>query len=159
MLWTDAIVHWLHLTAAIIWVGGTLFTSIVVQPVLRASLTEDRRLAVYAEMGRRLSAVQWTTWSVLLLTGLYKLWGVHETPEVFYGPFGRILTVKLSFVAVMVALSLVHSLSWGPALTHGGLAPAARAALGRRAAFWGRINGLVMLAIVFCAVMLRYNPW
>jgi putative copper export protein len=159
MSWGDAVVHWLHLMAAIVWVGGTLFTSIVVQPVLRATLPEDRRMAFYAEIGRRLSVVQWTTWSILLLTGLYKLWGVRETPEVFYGPFGRILAVKLSFVAIMVALSLVHSLSWGPAMTRGGLTPAARGALARRAAFWGRINAFVMLAIVFCAVLLRYNPW
>jgi copper resistance protein D len=159
MLWEDAIVHWLHLTAAIVWVGGTLFTSIVVQPVLRAALPEDRRLAVYAELGRRLSAVQWATWSVLLLTGLWKLWSIHETSEVFDGSFGRILAVKLSLVAIMVVLSLVHSLSWGPALTRGGLSQAARTALARRAAFWGRLNGFVMLAIVFCAVLLRYNPW
>lgn len=159
MSWMDAIVHWVHLLAAVIWVGGTLFTSLVVQPVLRAALTEDRRFAVYAGMGRRLSVVQWATWSALLATGLWKLWGVSAAPELFYGPFGRILAVKLSLVAVMVALSLAHSMSWGPALTRGTLAPPARAALARRVAFWGKINGVVMLTIIFCAVMLRYNPW
>ncbi len=159
MSWLDATVHWLHLMAAIIWVGGTLFTSLVVQPCLRATLSEDRRFAVYSEIGRRLSVVQWATWSVLLVTGVWKLWSVSATPEVFYGPFGRILAVKLSLVAVMVALSLAHSLSWGPALTRGTMAPAVRVALARRVAFWGRINGLVMLGIVFCAVLLRYNPW
>lgn len=159
MAWMDAFVHWLHLMAAIIWVGGTLFTSLVVQPVLREALTEERRFAVYAGIGRRLSVVQWGTWATLLATGLWKLWSVRSTPEVFYGPFGRILAIKLSFVAAMVALSLAHSLSWGPALTRGGLAPAERGLLARRVAFWGRVNGLVMLAIVFCGVMLRYNPW
>lgn len=159
MSWADAFVHWLHLTAAIIWVGGTLFTSLVVQPVLLEALAEDRRFAVYSKIGRRLSVVQWGTWSVLLATGLWKLWGVSATPDVFYGPFGRILAVKLSFVALMVALSLAHSLSWGPALTRGTLAPAARAAFARRVTFWGRVNGCVMLAIVFCASLLRYNPW
>ena len=158
-LWQDAIVHWLHLTAAIVWVGGTLVASIVIQPALRAALPDDRRLAVYAQIGRRLNVVQWATWSVLLLTGLWKLWGVRETPEVFFGPFGRILAVKLSFVTIMVALSLVHSLSWGPALMRGGLTPLARSALVRRMALWGRVNAVVMLAIVFCAVLLRYNPW
>lgn len=159
MLTLDAAVHWLHLMAAIIWVGGTLFTSLVVQPALRAALAEDRRFAVYADIGRRLSAVQWTTWSVLFATGLWKLWSVRTTPEVFFGPFGKILAAKLALVAVMVALSLVHSLSWGPALTRGSLTPPARAALARRTAFWGRLNAVVMVSIVFCGALLRYNPW
>ena len=155
----EAFVHWLHLMAAILWIGGTLFTSVVVQPALRECLDEERRFALYAAVGRRLSVVQWAAWSVLLATGLWKLWSVRATPEVFQGPFGRILGVKLALVAVMVALSLAHSRSWGPALTRGGLAPAERGALARRVAFWGRVNGLVMLGIVFCAVLLRYNPW
>jgi putative copper export protein len=159
MAWVDVFAHWLHLTAAIVWVGGTLFTSLVVQPVLRAELSDDRRFVVYAGIGRRLSVVQWTTWSVLLATGLWKLWGVRATPEVFHGPFGRILGVKLALVAVMVGLSLAHSLSWGPALIQGKLAPAQRGVIARRMAFWGRVNALVLLAIVFCAVLLRYNPW
>ncbi len=159
MSWADATVHWLHLTAAILWVGGTLFTSVVVHPVLSAKLSAEERASVYEALGRRLSAVQWGTWAVLLSTGLWKLWGLRATPDVFWGPFGRILAVKLALVALMVALSLIHSLFWGPALTRGKLAPPARAALARRAAFWGKINALVMLAIVFCAALLRYNPW
>ena len=159
MSWLDATVHWLHLMAAILWVGGTLFTSLAIHPVLRAQLGEKERLAVYEALGRRLNAVQWWTWGVLLATGLWKLWGLRSTPEVFLGPFGRILAVKLTLVAAMVALSLIHSLSWGPALTRGGLSAAARAALARRAAFWGKINAALMLAIVFCAALLRFNPW
>lgn len=112
----DAAVHWLHLMAAIIWVGGTLFTSIVVQPALRAAFAEDRRFAVYADIGRRLSVVQWTAWSLLLATGLWKLLGIRTTPEIFFGPFGKILAAKFALVAVMIS-------------------------------------------IVFCGVLLRYNPW
>lgn len=159
MSWGDAAVHWLHLTAAILWVGGTLFTSLVIHPVLRASVPEAQRLAVYREVGRRLTVVQWATWGVLLATGLYKLHALRDTPEIFFGAWGRILAVKLVLVAAMVALSLVHSVFWGPALVRAGGTPAERAALARRAAFWGRINGLLMLAIVFCAALLRFNPW
>lgn len=157
MFWGDAVIHWLHLMAAIVWVGGTLFTSLVVQPVLRARLSEDARMGVYREVGRRLTAVQWTTWGVLLATGSIKLWSLRETPEVFLGPFGKILGVKLTLVACMVSLSLIHTYVWGPALVGGD--PAGRAALVRRAAFWGKVNAVLMMGIVFCAALLRYNPW
>lgn len=153
----DAVVHWLHLLAAIVWVGGTLLTSLVVQPVLRARLPELARLEVYREAGRRLTAVQWWTWATLAATGVWKLWPLRKTPDVFLGPFGRILAVKLALVAGMVALSLLHALVWGPALVSG--AAGERAALVRRAAFWGQVNGLLMIAIVFCAALLRFNPW
>lgn len=159
MLWTDAVVHGLHLLAAVLWVGGTLATSLVVQPVLRSRLADAQRAAVYGELGRRLSWLQWATWSVLLATGLWKLWGLRHSPAVFAGSFGRVLAVKLLLVAAMVELSLLHAQSWGPALAEGRLEPAARAALARKAAFWGKVNGALMLAIVFCAALLRFNPF
>lgn len=159
MEWGRAAIHWLHLTGAILWVGGALFTSLVVHPVLRRRLEEGHRMAVYAELGRRLTIVQWATWSLLLATGLYKLWELRTTPDVFLGPFGAVLAVKLSFVSGMVVLSLIHARSWGPAMAGGRLPPAERAALARRAAFWGKVNGGLMLAIVFCAALLRFNPF
>ncbi len=155
----DAVVHWLHLMAAILWVGGTLFTSVVIQPVLRRELPEAARMSIYREVGRRLTKLQWITWGVLISTGLWKIAPMRWEPELWHGPFGRVLAVKLSLVALMMGLSLVHSFVWGPALVGGGLAPAARAALAGRAAFWGKVNGLVLMGIVFCAALLRYNPW
>jgi uncharacterized membrane protein len=159
MSWTDSFVHWLHLMAAVLWVGGTLATSLVVHPVLRGRLGDPQRAAVYAELGRRLSRLQWGTWTVLLGTGLWKLWGLRHAPEVFSGPFGRVLAVKLLLVAGMVELSLLHAQSWGPKLAEGRLEPAARAALARKAAFWGKVNGALMAGIVFCGALLRYNPF
>ena len=159
MIWGDAVIHWLHLMAAILWVGGTLATSLVIHPVLHAELPDNARMSVYREIGRRFTKVQWLTWGTLAATGAYKLWSIRETPEVFLGPFGRVLAVKLTLVAGMAALSLIHSLVWGPALASRTGTPDARAALARRAAFWGKINGLLMIAIVFCAALLRYNPW
>jgi len=159
MEWSDAAVHWLHLMAAILWIGGTLAVSLVVHPVLRAELPDDARRGVYRELGRRFTKLQWWTWTVLAATGGLKLWSIRRAPEVFLGPFGKVLAVKLTLVAGMAALSLIHALVWGPALVSRASASAERAALARRAAFWGKVNGLLMIGIVFCAALLRYNPW
>lgn len=159
MDWSSPIVHWLHLMAAMLWVGGTLATSLMLHPALKMALAEGDRLKVYGALGARLSRLQWATWGILLSTGVWKLWQVRTTPEVFFGPFGHILAVKLILVAAMVALSLAHAAVWGPALVSRELGATERAALARRAALWGRVNGLLMIAIVFCGVLLRYNPW
>lgn len=158
MDWSAFVAHWLHLTAAILWVGGTLAVSLVVHPVLRAAVPEGQRLDVYRQVGARFARLQWACWAVLGATGGWKLWELRTAPAVFRGAFGRVLAVKLVLVAAMVALSLIHSQIWGPAILAAGT-PAERAALGRRAAVWGKVNGGLMLAIVFCAVMLRYRPW
>jgi putative copper export protein len=155
----DAVVHWLHLMAAILWVGGTLAVSLVVHPALRQGVDEAARMKLYAALGRRFSALQWTTWGVLLATGSWKLWELRGVPGIFFSGFGRVLAVKLTLVAAMVGLSLAHSIWWGPALTAGGLRPDERAVLARKAARWGKVNGMLMASIVFCAVLLRFQPW
>jgi putative copper export protein len=155
----DALVHWLHLMAAAVWVGGNLAVALVVQPALRAVLPPERRLPVYRLIGRRFSALQWACWAVLLATGLQKLWGLRTTPSVFAGPFGAILAVKLCLVGAMVALSLAHARVWGPRLL--ALRPGAPgfAETAARMAFWGRVNAGLMAVIVGCGALLRYHPW
>ena len=155
----DAALHWLHLLAAAVWVGGNLAMALAVQPALRLTLGPAARGPVYKEIGRRFARVQWACWAILLSTGLQKLWGLRETPAVFQGPFGRILGAKLCLVAAMVALTLAHGKVWGPRLLAMRPGDAAYAQTAARMAFWGRVNALVMVGIVGCAALLRYHPW
>lgn len=159
MLGVDLWIHWLHLMAAILWVGSVLFAALVVQPVLRRCLEPEARLAVYREIGRRFTPLQWGAWAVLLATGLAKLRGLRATPDVFYGPFGRILAVKLALVGVMAVLSLLHTYRWGPRLIEAGPGHPEYPRMVSRMALWGKVNLLLLSLIVFCAALLRYNPW
>lgn len=155
----EVFIHWLHLMAAIVWVGGVLFTSLVLQPVLRVSIPPEQRLALYREVGKRFSPLQWGLWGALIASGSVKLWGLRGTPQVFYGPFGRILAAKLALILAMGAVSVAHAYWWGPALVAAGPAHPQYGALARRSAFWGKVNVLLLLAIVYCAALLRFNPW
>lgn len=155
----DLLVHALHLLAAALWVGGNLAVALVVQPALRRSLAPEARLAAYREIGRRFTALQWAAWAILLATGGYKLWGLRTTPEVFAGVFGAILAAKLCLVAAMAALSLLHAYRWGPRLLELSPSDPAFAPLAARMALWGRVNALLLVAIVGAAAALRFNPW
>lgn len=151
--------HWLHLLAAAVWVGGNLAVALVVQPALRRTLPPEARGPVFRAIGARFAVVQWTCWSVLLATGLLKLWRLSVVPGVFSSPFGAILGVKLCMIAAMVVLSLIHGKVWGPRLLAMRPGEPAYAATAVRMAFWGRVNAGLMVLIVGCAALLRFNPW
>jgi uncharacterized membrane protein len=152
----ELLAHWLHLLAAALWVGGNLAVGYVVQPALRKTLEPRQRMAVFREIGRRFSYVQWACWSVLLVTGAHKLLG---RGVIFEGAFGLILSVKLCLVGAMATLSLLHGLYWGPRLLSLPAADPAYPLIAGRMAFWGRVNAVLLVFIVGAAALLRFNPW
>jgi putative copper export protein len=154
----DILIHWLHLMAAIIWVGGTFAISLAVQPALRRFLKDSSRFDIYREIGARFKIVMWVCWLTLLGTGLLKLWEIRDTPSIFFGPWGRILAIKLCLVACMVVLTLLHTYSWGPRLmeTTGTDATASRVLIVKMA-FWGKVNLVILAGIIFCATALRFS--
>lgn len=156
---SEILAHWLHLMAAILWVGGMFFTSLVVQPILRRHLGWEARKAVYQDLGARYLPIEWGCWGVLVATGAFKLWGLRESPDIFFGPFGRILSVKLLAVVFMGALSLLHTYRWGPRLVELGPGHAEFQPLVSKMALWGKVNLALLAGIVWCASSLRFNPW
>lgn len=153
----------LHVVAAAVWVGGLLFLALVALPVARRFPPQERSRLV-ALLGRRFLPVAWTALAVLVVTGMLNLalrgvvWESVVTGRLFTGPFGRVLGLKLLLVAAALGLSALHDFVIGPASARaadrvGG--DAARALRLRRSAAWiGRANTLLALAIVLLAVML-----
>ncbi|MBI4055463.1 MAG: DUF4149 domain-containing protein [Elusimicrobia bacterium] len=155
----DALIHWLHVMAAVVWVGSMIFTSLVLQPIFRKTLAPEVRMPIYHEMSRRYRWVQWICLAVLFATGIEKLWGLRHVPEVFHSPFGRVLGVKLFFVLCVIVLSYLHSYVWGPRLTVLSREAGSQAfhALTNKLIFWGRINLVLSIGVVFLAVLLRFS--
>ncbi|MBI3291326.1 MAG: DUF4149 domain-containing protein [Elusimicrobia bacterium] len=162
----DVVVHWAHLMAAIIWVGGTTFLAFVLQPIASRALPTEIRMAVARAVGQRFLVVQAICWGILVATGVFKLWQLREVPEVFYtgqgvSAFGGILAVKLVLVLVVTALTFLHSFVWGPRVTTGYSNPPSPTYLAalRKLVFWGRVNLVLGTSIIFCAALLRFNPF
>jgi uncharacterized membrane protein len=145
--------------AAIIWIGGMIFASLVLQPVLRKALSPEIRMPIYQDMGKRFKTIQLTSLGILLATGVFKLWGFKDKPEIFFSPFGAILAIKLTLVACVIFLTGLHSYAWGPrlvALAHQAQDVEYRTVMGKLV-FWGRINLALSVAVIFCAALLRFN--
>jgi len=154
---------WLHLLAAIVWIGGMLFLVGVLVPATR--LPEYRSVApgLIQWTGRRFRLIGWTCLGLLILTGAFNLahrgfgWGEVWSGRLWEGPFGHTLGVKLLLVAFILLLSALHDFVVGPRATalwqeNPGSPEALR--LRRRAGWIGRLNLVLALIVVALGVML-----
>lgn len=132
------LLRWVHVLAAITWIGGSLFVALVLVPVARRLEDPRLRARLVQETGRRFRAVAWVALALLVLTGVGHLWlhpGFLASPR---------LRVKLALVALALVLSALHDFVLGPRAG----APGADPALRVRATRVARLNVLVALAIV-----------
>jgi copper resistance protein D len=161
---------WLHLLAAITWIGGMFFLVLVVVPWLRTGGGSGMDAARFLrETGTRFRGIGWTCFAILLVTGTFALWIRGVRPGSFVDAawlgsnFGRIVLIKLGVFASVIAISLVHDFRVGPAATAAIAADprsAATANLRRRASWLARVN--VLLALVLVALgdlLVRGWPW
>lgn len=153
---------WLHILAAIVWIGGMFFLTLVVVPWMRQG-NRDRGSALLRETGAAFSRIGWACFAVFLVTGTINLWmrgvrfGDFVDPEWLRSPFGATLMVKLGLVAVVVVMSWIHDFRIGPAATEAlALDPEGDRALllRRQASVYGRVNAMLALLIVLLGVVL-----
>ena len=71
-----ALMKFLHIAAAITWLGGVSFMLFALRPVATELLTPVQRLPLIAQVLRRFFGLVWGAIAVLLLTGLAMLLGV-----------------------------------------------------------------------------------
>jgi uncharacterized membrane protein len=104
---------WLHLLAAISWIGGTIFLSVVLVPVLKREPFASQKALLFRTIAMRFRVVVWGAIAVLLLTGPLLL---HQRGIPIADPSGwpMVLVVKLGLVAVLLLLTLTHDLIIGP---------------------------------------------
>jgi uncharacterized membrane protein len=132
---------WIHLVAAMAWVGGMLLFVLAVRPAA-SRLAADTRTALLSDVGRRLAELTWYALPVLAITGTFNLWarGVRPSdlirPEWLQTTFGHLVAVKIGLVALVLALAVAH----------------ARLHDRQHARLLGRLTLVVALAIVALAV-------
>jgi uncharacterized membrane protein len=103
-LWS--LVRFLHVTGAVLWVGGQLALSLVVLPLARRMLSAEARDPFAAEAGRRFGMLTGAVFlPVQLGTGWAMAWHRGVTWASLAEPgYGRTLAAKLGlFLLVMLA--------------------------------------------------------
>ena len=154
---------WLHILAAVIWIGGMVFLTLVLMPVLRRPEYLGNAAALIRATGMRFRWVGWLCLSLLLVSGTLHVgyrgfgWTDVATGRIFMGPFGRALGIKLLLVAVIILISALHDFLIGPRASVLGredaTSPSARR-LRRQASWLGRLNILLGLIVIGLGVIL-----
>jgi len=113
--WLDTIVLWIHILAAICWVGGMIFVAFIVGPYVRRAFPPAERIPLMAAVGKRFSYLGWSAIFTLVCTGTYNAMRfLRSWNALLDTTFGHILLVKLALVAVMIGLSIAHDFFLGP---------------------------------------------
>ena len=75
---------WIHLLAAVVWLGGMVFLSVVLVPVFRrGTFGADRRI-LFQTLARRFRVMVWVMIGILVLSGpllVSSRTGTLEEPE------------------------------------------------------------------------------
>jgi uncharacterized membrane protein len=149
---------WLHLLAAVAWIGGMLFLSLVLVPMLTREPFASQKALLFQTIARRFRAVVWGAIAVLLSTGPLLL---HQRGIPITDPSGwpNVLAAKLGLVAILLFFTLAHDLIIGPRVGRVLQLPTEnRTGLDLTLVVWSpwiaRCSLLLSLAVLFAAVTL-----
>jgi putative copper export protein len=144
----DTTVRALHLIAAAIWAGGLVFLAVAVG-VARKTVSERERIELFRGLGRRFLLVGGIALAVAIATGIDMADDrIPSWSDLGATQYGRTLRDKMIVVALLVVLTLIHSLVQGPALRRLREQAVARpddAELASRIRRTSAINGVVQL--------------
>ncbi len=91
------VLHWFHLLAASVWIGGMITMGAIVQ----AARSADVSRAQLRSMARRFGAVSWAAMALAVITGIAQVFRLEVDLS---APFA----IKLVLVSMAVALAFAH---------------------------------------------------
>lgn len=110
------VVTWIHLLAAITFIGGWMFVQLVVRPSLtegKAKLPSLEALEIVKKVGQRFKMVGWVSLMALIFTGASQLLDESGSARIETS-WGLIMMLKLFVFAVVGGLIFVHDLILDP---------------------------------------------
>ena len=107
----QAIITWIHLVSAAIWVGGSLFIGIVFSPLLKTITNSlEERMKIMIRVGRRFNKIAVPSLIILMATGLYSSHVLLSKPELLVSTsYGTFLIIKIILVVILVITYVIHA--------------------------------------------------
>ena len=106
----QAILTWIHLIAAAIWVGGSIFIGIVFSPILKTITTStEERIQIMIKVGKRFNKVAVPSLIIMMITGLYSSHLLLSKPDLLMATsYGQFLTIKIVLVIALIITYAIH---------------------------------------------------
>lgn len=154
---SDAIVLWIHILAAVVFIGPQVFLVLVTMPALRTVADAQVRRELTRKVTQGFGIVGGSALGVLILTGL---WNYKEADDQGLLDFKRYfiaLQIKLTLVTVVVILTILHGAVLGRRLQALQDANASESELAQ-ARMWSMVASIATLVasilILLCAAIL-----
>lgn len=109
----DYLITWIHLTAAIVLIGGLMFSQFVLSPVARNVPPDSKVGEVVRLSGRRFRTIAWVSLIVLILTGAYQMLNESGSARI-ETTWGVVLMLKLFLFVIAFGLLLIHDFILDP---------------------------------------------
>jgi uncharacterized membrane protein len=106
----STLVQWIHLTAAVLGIGGIGFLLLALMPSLGV-LSPEQRDALARAVLRKFRWVSWSAIILLLASGIYNVRQYYW--EVAWGRSWEILTAKIVLALIVFAISLALTIPLG----------------------------------------------
>lgn len=157
----DAIVLWLHILAAVIFVGPQVFLVAVAMPALRSMADVEARQALSRRITRGFGMLGGAALVALLATGIWNFYDARDADKFDFERYFITLQIKLTLVTIVVILTILHGAVFGRRLQQLQESGAGEAELAR-ARQWSTLaaiaNLAVAVAILLCAALLA-SDW
>lgn len=103
----------LHLLAAVVWIGGMVFLSSVLAPLVRSGHATVEHVTLFRSAARRFRILVWISVVTILVTGPVLL---HERNLFLTVPTGwpPVVRIKFGLVCLLLLLTIAHDLFLGP---------------------------------------------
>ena len=159
---------WLHILAAVTWIGGTIFLALVFIPALRRPEFGSIAIALIRFTVLRFRSIGWICFAVFIATGTVNLifrgvtWSDLFDPNFWHRSFGTVLTLKLTTVLIILVISALHDFVIGPRATaawQDNPKSQETARLRRQAVQIARVNLLLaLIAMALGTMLVRGSP-
>ena len=159
----DLLIRWLHVTAAVAWIGGNLILAMVIVPYFKKSAPPVERIKILTRIGKQFEPVVWICVMILIFTGMFNVFRAIGGDVEALKLFMRTLGIKLILFVILIFLTFTHSVILGRRLESvvETLGPDTEELpeeidkMRRSMAIVSSLTGIVSLLVLLAAVALR----
>jgi uncharacterized membrane protein len=153
----DVVVLWIHIFAAVVFIGPQVFLVVVTIPALRSVADAQVRRELTRKVTMGFGMVGGAALAVLVLTGLWNYQEANDQGLLDFKRYFIALQIKLTLVTIVVILTIVHGAFLGRRLQRLQESNASEAEL-TQARTWSMATSMATLAasiaILLCAAVL-----
>ena len=153
----DAIVLWLHILGAVVFIGPQIFLAAIAVPAVRSIEDAQTRQRTMRAVTRGFGTLGGIALGVLIVTGLWNYKVANDNNDLDIKRYFITLQIKLLLVVIVVILTALHAMVLGRRLQELQESNASEAEIAdaRRNSMLVSIGTLVIsIAILFCAALL-----